>query len=207
MNDKGMLKFIDDLSSALPAPGGGGASAMVGAFAAAMGLMVSNLTIGKKKYESVQEDVQARKDELVVLQKKLIDLIEEDAKAFLPLAEAYKLPAENEEEQRYKQQVMEKTLYDASIVPMEIMKNVLQTMEILSELKDMISRLIISDVGVGISLGHAAIESAILNVYINAGMMKDRTTAENLYQQAEEILRKSNQYKNSVYCNIVRELK
>ena len=100
MLEKKTTEFLEELSSAAPVPGGGGASAAVGAFAAALGLMVANLTIGKKKYKDVENQMEESKKSLEFLKEKLIRLTDQDAEAFIPLAEAYSLPKETEEEKK-----------------------------------------------------------------------------------------------------------
>lgn len=91
--------------------------------------MVANLTVGKKRYAEVEEEIIEGRERLLLLQKKLIDLVDQDAQAFEPLSKAYGLPKETKEEQEYKAQVMEKALYEASVVPLSIMETVYQVME------------------------------------------------------------------------------
>lgn len=107
--------FLEVLSSAAPVPGGGGASAAVGAFASALGMMVANLTIGKKKYADVEAEIIERKERLLVLQKKLIELTDKDAEAFEPLSKAYGLPKETKEQIEEKERVMEKEIGRAHV--------------------------------------------------------------------------------------------
>ena len=91
-------EWVDELSSKAPVPGGGGASALGGALGAALGQMVANLTVGKKKYADVQEEIMRGLASLGRLQGELLELADRDAQVFAPLAEAYKLPAETEEQ-------------------------------------------------------------------------------------------------------------
>ena len=124
MLEKKTTEFLEALASSRPVPGGGGACATVGAFASALGMMVANLTIGKKKYTDVEEDVKAARDELDTLMQELIRLTDADAEVFEPLSKAYGLPKETKEEQEYKEKVLEEVLYKASMVPMNIMETV-----------------------------------------------------------------------------------
>ena len=94
--------FVEELSSKKPVPGGGGASAMVGALGTALGLMVGNLTVGKKRYAAVEAEVYERMTELTELQKEMFILADEDARVFAPLAAAYSLPSGTEEEKAIK---------------------------------------------------------------------------------------------------------
>lgn len=207
MLDKKMTDFIEELSSSNPTPGGGGTSSLVGALAASLGLMVTHLTIGKKKYAMYEEEVIKIKEELSILQNKLISLIDEDAKAFLPLSKAYKLPKDTEEEKEKKEKVMENALYKASLVPISIMETIFQTMQSLEILSKKGSMLAISDVGVGILFAQAAIESASLNVFINTNMMKNKEIASQLNKKAENIIQESVKIKNRTYTYVLNSIK
>ena len=115
-------EFVDVLASKAPVPGGGGASALVGAIGMALGNMVGSLTVGKKKYADVEEEMWELKGKADALQKELLALIERDAEVFEPLSKAYGMPRETEEEKAEKARVMEIVLKDACSVPMEIME-------------------------------------------------------------------------------------
>ena len=114
--------FVEELSSKKPVPGGGGASAMAGALGTALGLMVGNLTVGKKRYAAAEAEVYERMTELTELQKEMLLLADEDARVFAPLAAAYSLPSGTEEEKAHKEAVMEENLRAASLVPLQIME-------------------------------------------------------------------------------------
>ena len=98
-------KFLEELSSKAPVPGGGGASAAVGAFGAALGMMVANLTVGKKKYAAVEEEILAAREELERLRDRLVTLTDRDAQAFEPLSRAYGLPKNTEEEKAAREKI------------------------------------------------------------------------------------------------------
>lgn len=201
------IEFLNKLASGDPVPGGGGASAAVGAFAAALGSMVSNLTIGKKKYAAVEDEVKELKSQLQKLQEELILLVDKDAEAFLPLAEAYRLPKNTEEEQAYKAQIMEEALYGASVLPIQMMETILEVMKILEELSTKGSRLAISDVGTGLLFAQAALEGASLNVYINAGMMKNQERAKQLIRHADDLIREGQELKERAYKIVLEQIR
>ena len=129
-------EWVDELSSKAPVPGGGGASALGGALGAALGQMVANLTVGKKKYAEVQEEIMRGLASLGRLQGELLELADRDAQVFAPLAEAYKLPTETEEQRDEKDKIMESRLLDASLVPMEMMEKVIEILDILEFLEE-----------------------------------------------------------------------
>lgn len=181
-------EFVEVLASNAPVPGGGGASAMVGAVGVALGNMVANLTIGKKKYADVEAELIELREKACVLQKELLRLVDKDAEGFEPLAKAYRLPKETEEEKAYKEKVMEEALKEAAQVPMEIMEKICEAIVLHKEFAEKGSILAISDAGVGVSFCRGALLGASLNVFINSKSMKDRAYAENLNQKAEEML-------------------
>lgn len=194
MLEQSAVDFIGALSSNAPVPGGGGASATVGALAAALGMMVTNLTIGKKKYADYEEALIRCRSELEGLRDRLITLTDKDAEAFEPLSRAYSLPKDAPDYER----IMEEALLTASLAPLEIMDTALECAHVLEVLVEKGSRLAISDVGVGIYFAQAAIEGASLNVYINTKMMKDRTRAEALNDRADAIIREGAALKEKI---------
>ena len=194
MLEQSAVDFIGALSSNAPVPGGGGASATVGALAAALGMMVTNLTIGKKKYADYEEELIRCRSELEGLRDRLITLTDKDAEAFEPLSRAYSLPKDAPDYER----IMEEALLTASLAPLEIMDTALECAHVLEVLVEKGSRLAISDVGVCIYLAQAAIEGAALNVYFNTKMMKDRTRAEALNDRADAIIREGAALKEKI---------
>ena len=203
MLEKPATQFLSELSSNAPVPGGGGASAAVGAFAAALGMMVTNLTLGKKKYADYEEEVKAVRDRLEGLRDQLIDLVDGDAVAFEPLSKAYSIPKDDPE----RDTIMENALYEASVVPMSIMETVLAAAKELEILVAKGSKLAVSDVGVGILFAQAAIEGASLNVYINTKSMKDRERAAALDAKADAIIAEGAALKARIYDGVLAAIK
>ena len=203
MLEKPATQFLSELSSNAPVPGGGGASAAVGAFAAALGMMVTNLTIGKKKYADYEEEVKAVRDRLEGLRDQLIDLVDGDAVAFEPLSKAYSIPKDDPE----RDTIMENALYEASVVPLSIMETVLTAAKELEVLVEKGSKLAVSDVGVGILFAQAAIEGASLNVYINTKSMKDRERAAALDAKADAIIAEGAALKARIYDGVLAAIK
>lgn len=182
--------FIEALASKSPAPGGGGASALVGAVGMALGAMVASLTLGKQKYADVQGDIERLAARADVLRAELIALVEKDAEAFLPLAKAYGLPKETEAQRAHKDAVMEAALKAACAVPMEIMERVCEAVTVIKELARIGSALAVSDAGCGAACCRAALTGGALNVLINTKAMRDRTYAEALNARMDAMLEK-----------------
>ena len=180
--------FIDELSSRAPTPGGGGASALCGAVAISLGSMVASLTIGKKKYADVEEEITALKEKADNTASRLLELADKDAEVFAPLAAAYSLASETEEEKEEKQRIMETALCDASFVPLEIMKECERASKLIEVFAEKGSVMAISDAAAGAALIEGAIKAASLNIFINTRSMKNRSVAGEINSTANRIL-------------------
>ena len=200
-------EFVEVLGSKAPVPGGGGASALVGAVGTALGNMVGALTVGKKKYADVEEEMKGLMAKATTLQDELLHLIERDAEVFEPLSKAYGMPRETEEEKAEKARVMEIVLKDACSVPMEIMEKCCEAIDLIVEFAAKGSALAISDAGVGAAFCKAALEGASLNVYINTKSMKNRECAEELNRKCDEMLAVYTVKADEIFRNILGRLK
>ncbi len=201
--DMTYTEFADALASKAPVPGGGGASALVGALGVALCSMVGNLTVGRKKYADVEADVIVMLEKCKVLQDKLLGLIEKDAEAFGPLAEAYSIPKDDPK----RGEIMEKNLVAACAAPLEMMRCCCEAAELLEEMMQKGSVMLVSDVGVGAALCSAALKGASLNIYINTKSMADRANADRINGETDEMLRKYVQLAERVYEEVARRLK
>lgn len=199
-------EFLDVLSSKEPVPGGGGASALAGALGNALGQMVSNLTIGKKKYALVEDEIKELAERMKGIQGQFTQLADQDAKVFAPLAKCYSLPSGTEEEKAYKAEVMEARLLDASLVPMEIMEKAAEMLEIMDILADKGSRMAVSDVGVGVQFIRTALLGAVMNVYINTKSMKNREKAEEMNEKAERLIREGTEAADRIYQKVLGQI-
>ncbi len=207
INDKSCNEFLEMLSSADPVPGGGGASAIVGALGVALGSMVANLTLGKKKYANVQEDISRILNEAERLRKELASLVEKDAEAFEPLSKAYSLPKNTLQEKKYKEVTLENALKSASAVPYIIMEKAFEAMLHHKELANIGTKIAISDVGVGVLFCKSAMQGASLNVFINTKLMKDRVYAEQLNRRVEHLLEMGIMKADAIYQEVEATMK
>ena len=199
-------EWTDTLASRAPVPGGGGASALGGALGAALGQMVANLTVGKKRYADVEEEMQQSLAVLGRLQTELLDLADQDAQVFAPLAAAYSMPTDTPEQKARKEQVMEERLLAASLVPLAMMEKAAQVLEILEQLEAKGSRMAISDVGVAVQFARTALTGAVMNVYINTKSMKNREKAGELNRKADRLLEEGIQKADTVYDQVRQRL-
>ena len=138
-------EFVTVLASSEPAPGGGGASALVAALGTALGNMVGSLTVGKKKYADVESEIIALKEKCDKLQTELLDQVPADAEGFIPLSKAYGIPKDDPS----RPEIMEKATITACQVPMHIMELCCESIEAISVFAAKGSRLAVSDAGCG----------------------------------------------------------
>ena len=169
-------KFVEVLASDVPAPGGGGAAALVGAVGTALGNMVGSLTVGKKKYADVEAEIIALKAKCDDLQKQLLDQVEADEVNFLPLAKAYGIPKDDPNRDK----IMEEAIIVACSTPVKIMELCCEALDAIAVFAAKGSRLAVSDAGCGAVCVKAALQAASLNVFINTKTLKNREVAEEM---------------------------
>lgn len=200
-------QYLTELSSKAPVPGGGGACALGGALGAGLGMMVANLTAGKKKYAQWEPEIQEYLARMEILRDRFLELAGEDEKAFAPLAEAYRLPAGTEEETAYKEKVMEERLLAASLVPLKLLETGVEMLGILKELEKKGSVMAVSDVGAAAQLIRAAVAGGAMTLLINTRSMKDRSRAEELNRKAEQMVREGTESADEIYRLVTARLR
>ena len=190
--------FVEVLASDAPAPGGGGAAALVGAIGTALGNMVGSLTVGKKKYADVEAEIIDLKVKCDALQKELLDQVEADEVNFLPLARAYGIPKDDPDRDR----VMEEATIIACSTPIKIMELCCQAIDYIKVFADKGSRLAVSDAGCGAVVCKAALQAASLNVFINTKTLKNRDVAEDMNRHANVMLNKYGQLADEIFMTV-----
>ena len=191
-------EFVTVLASDAPAPGGGGAAALVGAIGTALGNMVGSLTVGKKKYAAVEAEIIALKKKCDELQKQLLDQVEADEVNFLPLAKAYGIPKDDPNRDK----VMEEATIIACSTPMHIMELCCEAIEAIAVFAEKGSRLAVSDAGCGAVCCKAALQAAILNVFINTKSLKNREVAEEMNAKANGMLDKYCAMADDIFASV-----
>ena len=192
LTDKKVSNFLGELASNSPTPGGGSVAALAGALGAALISMVGNLTVGKKKYEDVEEDIKKIISSSEKLRYELSQLIEEDVKVFNNFMSTYKMPKETEDEKKVRAEKIQESLIEAAKVPLKVAYKCLDILSLSKEVAEKGNINVVSDAGV------AALESAILNVKINLKMIKDEKIREELSSSIKEILLKGKGQKEKV---------
>lgn len=198
--------FTYELSSKKPIPGGGGAAALAASLGVALNMMVANFSKGKKKllqYDGEHEEILKEGQGLRV---EFLDLVEKDALYFEPLSKAYSMPSATKEERAIKEEEMEKCLKNALIAPVETMELALEGINLHEKLIDIASKNIISDIGVGVQLLKAALNSAYLNVIINVGSIKDEKYGDEIKETCDKLLLEGNLKADSLYEKVLKLL-
>ena len=190
--------FVTILASDAPAPGGGGAAALVGAIGTALGNMVGSLTVGKKKYADVQDEIIALKAKCDALQTQLLDQVAADEEGFLPLAKAYGIPKDDPN----RAEVLENATISACAVPMRIMELCCESLECIAVFAAKGSRLAVSDAGCAAVCVKAALQAASLNVFINTKSLQNRTVAEEMNAKVNEMLTKYGNLADQIFTEV-----
>lgn len=198
MNDMSVREFGAILAAKTSVPGGGGASALVGALGVALGSMVGNFTLGKKKYAEVEPEIIRLMNEAEKLRADLLDCIDEDAAAFEPLSKAYGIP----KDEPGRDETLEKCLRDAAAAPMKILELSCRCVELHKEFAEKGSTLMISDAGTGVAFCKAALLGAAINVKVNTKLMKDREHAEGMNAHVDELVAKYTALADEVFDSV-----
>ena len=202
MENLTLKQFSEAVSSKEPTPGGGGVSAAVGALAASLGEMVTNLTFGKKKYLEYTFELTDIRKELEILRINLLGCINKDAQAFEPLAKVYALPKDSE---GYEEK-MEECLRKAAEPPFLILKYAARIIELDERLGQIGSKLAVSDAATSVMLAHGVLYAAYVNVLVNTRLMKDRDQANYLNEESVKILDEYSVMALNIYDDICKRL-
>ena len=177
-------EFAARLAGPESVPGGGGAAAMTAALAAALASMVANFTTGKKKYAVFEQDIQRILAEADSARVRLLQLVDEDAAAFQPLSQAYAIPKDD----LGRPAVLEAATKAALQPPLQVMGQVAAVIDLLEELNQKGSRMLLSDVGCGAALAAAAMQAAAINVLVNTQALADRDFARAIDEECNRLL-------------------
>ncbi|MCD6435134.1 MAG: cyclodeaminase/cyclohydrolase family protein [Clostridiales bacterium] len=173
LKDLGLKEFIEQTASNEPVPGGGSIAALSGAISASLAEMVVNLTIGKKKYIEVEEEMKTIAGKLEKIRYDLLDMIDKDANSFDLVMKAFKLPKETDEDKAIRTQKIQEGLKVAALSPLEIARKSFEMMELCEAVVDKGNKNAVTDGMVAAMMARTSVLSAILNVRINLSSIKD----------------------------------
>ena len=191
--------FLDGLASSAPTPGGGGAAAISGAMGAALLSMVCNLTIGKKKYVEVEEELKGILGQSEALRAKLTAMIADDVEAFDAVMGAYGLPKGTDDEKAARSAKIQEALKVATDVPLACCRACREVIDLAQAVADKGNLNVISDAGVAVLSAHAGLRSAALNVYVNAKGLDDRAFAQQRLDELETLLGEAGARNEAIY--------
>ena len=206
IKDKSIQVFLDELASKASTPGGGSAAAIIGAMGAALNSMVANFTVGKKGYEDVDEQAREILQQAESLRGRMTDMVKADVDVFNQVMGAYGMSKETDDEKAARTAAIQEALKAATDVPLACAKAAAEVIRLSEPMAEIGNKNVISDAGVAVLAGQAALRSAALNVYINIGAIKDEDFASDRRKQLEETLAGMNELTEEVYALVVSKL-
>lgn len=210
LKDLSVQDFIYETSTDSPAPGGGSVAALVAGLGAALGEMVFNLTKNKKAYgeldDKVKTAVQTDVSALTKLHQELVALIDKDTEAFNTFMEALRLPKETEEQIETRKKAMADAAIISMNVPLETAEKSLEVLRHLGSLARYGSKNCISDAGVGALCANAAVASAVMNVRINLGSVKDEAVAKHADQSCRAYLEEADKLCHEIVKEVYQKI-
>jgi formiminotetrahydrofolate cyclodeaminase len=192
-------KFLDDLASGRPTPGGGSAAAIMGAMGAALVSMVCNVTIGKKGYEGVEAEMKALREDSERVRRRLTAMVAEDVAAFDSMMAAYKLPKATDNDISRRAAAIQAGLRRATEVPLDCARVCAEVIALSRRASEHGYLNVISDGGVGVLAAFTGLRSAALNVYINTPALKDRAFADAAAAEIEKLVESCTAESEAVY--------
>ncbi|PKM50739.1 MAG: methenyltetrahydrofolate cyclohydrolase [Firmicutes bacterium HGW-Firmicutes-7] len=185
--DKSIVEFLNETASSNPVPGGGSIAAQSGATAAALVEMVANLTIGKKAYENVSDEMKQVAQKAGVLRAELIKEIDRDSDAFKEVMAAYKLPKNSKEEQEFRSNKIQACTKYAALVPLEVARKSYEIIQLSKEVVNTGNKNAVTDGIVSAMMARTSALSAIYNVKINLSSIKDVDFVERTFVEINKI--------------------
>ena len=178
--DLTLKDFLSKTASKSPVPGGGSVAALSASLAASLSEMVAHLTIGKKGYEALEEEMQEIAKKAFQYRERLIRDIDRDSDAYNDVMAAFKLPKGTEQEQNNRKQAIQEALKNASLVPLGVAKNAFKIIELAGKVVKQGNKNAVTDGVVGVMMARTAVLSALYNVKINLASIKDMDFVERL---------------------------
>lgn len=206
IKDKSIQVFLDELAGKSSTPGGGSAAAIIGAMGAALISMVANFTMGKKGYESVDAESREILGKAEDLRSQLTGMIKADVDVFNRVMAAYGMPKDTDEQKAARSSEIQAALKEATDVPLDCARAAAEVIKLSEPIAEKGNKNVISDAGVAVLAGQAALRSAALNVYINIGGIKDENFVSDRQKQLEDILAGMDELTEKVYALVKSKL-
>jgi formiminotetrahydrofolate cyclodeaminase len=191
MKNLSIEQFTIETASDAPVPGGGSIAAVSGSLSAALAKMVANLTVGKKKYVEVEEEMKKISEKAEVIRVKMLDDIKRDSDSFNLVMDAFKLPKGTDEEKAARSAAIQNGLKEAASVPMEIAENAYSIMALSERVVMAGNSNAVTDGLVSAMMARTAVLSALLNVKINLDSIKDEAFVAELEEKVAVLEKKA----------------
>jgi len=201
--DKNIKEFLQETASSAPVPGGGSVAALSAGLAAALTAMVANLTIGKKGYEGLEEEMGNIAKEAEKYREKFVEYIDKDSESFNQVMDAFKLPKETEKEKEIRKEMIQKSFKTAALVPLEVARGALKIMDIIETVVVKGNKNAVTDGAVAAMMARTATLSALYNVKINLGSIKDTDFVEKVSKEVSEIEEKVARTEKEILAKVV----
>lgn len=204
--DLNLKAFVEETASESPAPGGGSVSAYMGSMGAALTTMVANLSAHKRGWDERWEEFSDWAEKGKYIQEGLLQLVDEDTRAFNEIMNAFGLPKNSAEEQAARKSAIDLATLNAIEVPYRVMKISFEGFEVAGAMAEFGNPNSISDAGVGALALYACIEGAWLNVMINAAEMKNHSRVEEILEAGSELLQRAEATKTSILASVKEKI-
>ena len=198
-----VTQFADVLASDAPAPGGGSTAALAGALGAALTAMVCELSVGKKQFAEIREDLLTVQAKASNLRKRFLDVMDRDTDAFLVVSNAFAMPKATDEEKAARSAAIQKGLEGCTATPFEMMQLAAETIALTESLLGRFNTAAASDLGVGALTLRTAVQGAWLNVLINIGSLKNKELAEDYRAKGQALVDEVVTAADRVYAQVL----
>jgi len=202
----GIREFMDELASDSPAPGGGSVAALEASLGAALSSMVANLTVGKKGYEDVREEMIEVAEEAQDMKDRFLYLIDEDTRSFNRLMAAMKMPKKTEEEKEARQEAIDAATMDAARVPLRVAELAAEAFDLARVVAQRGNVNSVSDAGVAALSLRAAVHGACLNVEINLSGLPDSEEKASMLERVSELRSVSDRAEQEILTTVKEKL-
>lgn len=200
--DDTIKKFINDLESDMPAPGGGSVAGLIAALSGALNSMVYSLTVGKKSYmgldEKTQDIIRKFQTKSLEFSKRSLEIMDEDRENFLKLMDCYKMPKDTDDEKETRKNAIKENTIKSMEAPLALARECVMFYENLKVMAEYGNKMLLSDLGISAILLHSAIESSIINVKVNLNGLRSEEFFEELDKELIKMLERSIEEKNKI---------
>ncbi len=205
-NELTISAFAEALGSSAPTPGGGAASALVGALAAALAEMVARFTVGRNAFRAVEPQAQAIVQQAEQARVALLALVAADERAFQAVSAAYRLPKTSDVERQARDAAIQAALIGAMQPPLEALKLTLIVVTLAREIALVGNATVLSDAACAATIGEAAARSAALNVLANVALLHDAETATQALGEARTVCAEAASLRDETLATVYRRM-